>query len=85
MNKHSGENPPSIVAIAAANDNFTTLVAAVKAAELVATLNSEGPFPVFAPVKTAFDKLPEGTVASLLKPENKSMLTSILTYHEFLF
>jgi uncharacterized surface protein with fasciclin (FAS1) repeats len=71
----------TIVTIAASNDNFTTLVAAVKAAGLVETLNSEGPFTVFAPVNDAFSKLPEGTVATLLKPENKEMLTSILTYH----
>lgn len=72
---------PTIVGVAAGNDNFTTLVAAVKAADLVATLNSDGPFTVFAPVNAAFDKLPEGTVASLLKPENKATLTAILTYH----
>jgi uncharacterized surface protein with fasciclin (FAS1) repeats len=71
----------TIVAIASGNENFTTLVAAVKAAELVETLNSKGPFTVFAPVNDAFAKLPEGTVASLLKPENKETLTSILTYH----
>lgn len=61
--------------------DHTTLVAAVKAANLVATLKSEGPFTVFAPTNAAFDKLPEGTVASLLKPENKEKLTAILTYH----
>jgi uncharacterized surface protein with fasciclin (FAS1) repeats len=71
----------TIVAIAAGNENFTTLVAAVKAAELIETLNSKGPFTVFAPVNDAFAKLPEGTVASLLKPENKETLSSILTYH----
>lgn len=74
-------NPPTIVGVAAGNDNFTTLVAAVKAAELVSTLNSDGPFTVFAPVNTAFEKLPEGTVATLLKPENKATLTAVLTYH----
>lgn len=74
-------DPPSIVSIASGNDNFSTLVAAVKAADLVATLNLEGPFTVFAPVNTAFDKLPEGTVATLLKPENKATLTAVLTYH----
>lgn len=72
---------PTIVGVAAGNENFTTLVAAVKAADLVATLNSEGPFTVFAPVNDAFDKLPEGTVATLLKPENKATLTAVLTYH----
>lgn len=72
---------PTIVGVAASNDNFSTLVAAVKAAGLVETLNSEGPFTVFAPVNDAFSKLPEGTVETLLKPENKDLLTSILTYH----
>lgn len=59
----------------------TTLVAAVKAAGLVETLQSKGPFTVFAPVNDAFENLPEGTVETLLKPENKKMLTGILTYH----
>lgn len=59
----------------------TTLVAAVKAAGLVATLESAGPFTVFAPTNEAFDKLPKGTVETLLKPENKATLTKILTYH----
>lgn len=81
INNSTEENQPSIVGVAASNADFSTLVAAVKAADLVATLNMEGPFTVFAPVNTAFDKLPEGTVATLLKPENKEMLTSILTYH----
>lgn len=71
----------TIVGVAAGNENFSTLVAAVKAADLVGTLNSAGPFTVFAPTNDAFNKLPEGTVASLLKPENKEKLTSILTYH----
>jgi uncharacterized surface protein with fasciclin (FAS1) repeats len=61
--------------------DHTTLVAAVKAAGLVDTLKSKGPFTVFAPVNSAFDKLPAGTVDNLLKPENKGMLTNILTYH----
>ena len=61
--------------------DHTTLVAAVKAAGLVETLKGKGPFTVFAPVNSAFDKLPAGTVETLLKPENKGMLTSILTYH----
>ena len=72
---------PTIVGVAVSNENFSTLVAAVKAAGLVDTLNGDGPFTVFAPVNTAFDKLPEGTVAGLLKPESKKTLTSILTYH----
>jgi uncharacterized surface protein with fasciclin (FAS1) repeats len=61
--------------------DHTTLVAAVKAADLVATLKSKGPFTVFAPTNAAFDKLPTGTVESLVKPENKATLTKILTYH----
>jgi uncharacterized surface protein with fasciclin (FAS1) repeats len=61
--------------------NVTTVVAAVKAAGLVPTLKSAGPFTVFAPDNAAFDKLPAGTVATLLKPENKATLTKILTYH----
>ena len=72
---------PNIVGVAASNENFTTLVAAVKAAGLVETLSSAGPFTVFAPTNAAFAKLPEGTVATLLQPENKVTLTSILTYH----
>ncbi len=61
--------------------DHTTLVAAVKAADLVATLKGAGPFTVFAPTNEAFAKLPAGTVDSLLKPENKATLTKILTYH----
>src|SRR3954452_24712200 len=60
---------------------FKTLVAAVKAADLVDTLKSDGPFTVLAPTDEAFDKLPEGTVESLLKPENKDKLVAILKYH----
>ncbi|MFD0798285.1 fasciclin domain-containing protein [Maribacter chungangensis] len=71
----------TIVGVAAANENFTTLVTAVKAADLVETLNSAGPFTVFAPVNDAFAALPEGTVAGLLKPESKGALTGVLTYH----
>lgn len=80
-NDKKANDDKTIVSVAASNDNFSTLVAAVKAADLVNTLNSEGPFTVFAPVNDAFSKLPEGTVATLLKPENKKLLTSILTYH----
>jgi uncharacterized surface protein with fasciclin (FAS1) repeats len=69
------------VAVAAGNDSFETLVAAVKAAGLVETLQGEGPFTVFAPTDEAFAKLPAGTVEDLLKPENKEKLVSILTYH----
>lgn len=61
--------------------DHTTLVAAIKAAGLVETLKGAGPFTVFAPVNAAFDKLPKGTVDTLLKPESKKMLTGILTYH----
>src|SRR5437762_3671930 len=61
--------------------DHTTLVAAVKAAGLVETLKSKGPFTVFAPTNAAFDKLPAGTVDTLLKPENKEMLSKVLTYH----
>lgn len=71
----------TIVENASAADNLTTLVAAVKAAGLVDTLSSKGPFTVFAPDDAAFGKLPEGTVATLVKPENKATLSKILTYH----
>ncbi|GAA5505533.1 fasciclin domain-containing protein [Novipirellula caenicola] len=71
----------TIVEIAAGNEDFSTLVAAVKAAGLAETLSSKGPFTVFAPTNEAFDKLPKGTVESLLKPENKDKLVSILKYH----
>ena len=71
----------NIVENAVNSKDHTTLVAAVKAADLVATLQSEGPFTVFAPTNAAFDALPDGTVATLLKPENKKMLQGILTYH----
>jgi uncharacterized surface protein with fasciclin (FAS1) repeats len=70
-----------IVDTAAGNEDFKTLVAAVKAADLVETLKGKGPFTVFAPTNAAFDKLPKGTVEDLLKPENKKTLAGILTYH----
>ncbi|WP_345785644.1 fasciclin domain-containing protein [Pelagicoccus sp. SDUM812003] len=70
-----------IVDVAASNEDFSTLVAAVKAAGLVDVLKGEGPFTVFAPTNEAFAALPEGTLESLLKPENKDKLTAILTYH----
>lgn len=70
-----------IVDTAAGIDDFSTLVAAVKAGGLVDTLKGDGPFTVFAPTNEAFAKLPEGTVADLLKPENKDKLVAILTYH----
>lgn len=72
---------PNIVATAMSTGVHNTLVAAVKAAGLVETLSGPGPFTVFAPTDTAFAKLPEGTVATLVKPENKGTLTTILTYH----
>ncbi len=70
-----------VVDIAISSKDHTTLVAAVKAAGLVETLKGAGPFTVFAPTNAAFEKLPKGTVETLLKPENKAKLTSILTYH----
>jgi uncharacterized surface protein with fasciclin (FAS1) repeats len=71
----------TIVANAMNSADHTTLVAAVKAAGLVDTLNSAGPFTVFAPTNAAFEQLPAGTVEMLLKPENKAALTKVLTYH----
>lgn len=70
-----------IVDNAVNSKDHTTLVAAVQAAGLVETLKSAGPFTVFAPVNSAFDKLPKGTVETLLKPENKATLAAVLTYH----
>lgn len=71
----------TVVDIAISSKEHSTLVTAVKAADLVATLQSAGPFTVFAPTNTAFGKLPAGTVESLLKQENKAILSKILTYH----
>lgn len=71
----------TIVDNAVNSADHTTLVAAVKAAGLVEVLSSKGPFTVFAPTNAAFDQLPAGTVDTLLKPENKAMLTKVLTYH----
>lgn len=76
----SGANK-DIVATASGAGQFNTLVAAVQAAGLVETLQGAGPFTVFAPNDAAFAKLPEGTIESLLKPENKEKLVTILTYH----
>lgn len=73
--------PATVVAIAQASPDHSTLVAAVTAAELVETLSGEGPFTVFAPTNAAFEQLPAGTLDNLLKPENKATLTGILTYH----
>lgn len=75
------ETTMSILEIAAGNDDFSTLVAAVKAAGLVEALSAEGPFTVFAPTNEAFALLPAGTLESLLLPENKDKLVEILTYH----
>lgn len=75
------ETQQNIVEIAAGDDTFSTLVAAVTAAGLVDALSGEGPFTVFAPTNDAFAALPEGTVASLLEEENIDQLTAILTYH----
>lgn len=75
------ERKADIVDTAVAAGSFNTLVAAVKAADLVETLKGDGPFTVFAPTDEAFAALPEGTVESLLLPENKDMLVSVLTYH----
>jgi uncharacterized surface protein with fasciclin (FAS1) repeats len=75
------EKPKTIVETAAGIEDFSTLVAAVKAAGLVETLSDKGPYTVFAPTNEAFAKLPEGTVEDLLKPENKKKLVAVLTYH----
>ncbi|SDE18970.1 fasciclin domain-containing protein [Limimaricola pyoseonensis] len=72
---------PDIVQIASTNDDFSTLVTALQAADLVETLQGEGPFTVFAPTNAAFEKLPAGTVETLLMPENQAQLAEILTYH----
>ena len=75
------QTEPTVVGVASRNESFTTLVAALKAANLVTTLDGKGPFTVFAPTNDAFGKLPEGTVASLLESQNLPTLTKILTYH----
>lgn len=77
----AADKPGDIVAVASGAGGFNTLVAAVKAAGLVETLQGTGPFTVFAPTDEAFAKLPKGTVEDLLKPENKEKLVAILTYH----
>ncbi len=83
MNKDKDKMPGDIIDVATGEgmQEVTTLVAAVKAAGLVETLKGKGPFTVFAPTNAAFDKLPKGTVETLLKPENKEKLKSILLYH----
>lgn len=79
MNANAQEN--DVVDIAISSEDHTTLVTAVKAADLVGTLKGEGPFTVFAPTNKAFDALPKGTLEGLLKPEAKKDLAGILTYH----
>lgn len=79
--EEEGAGAGTIVEVASGTDGFTTLVAAVQAAGLVDTLNSAGPFTVFAPTDEAFAALPPGLVDALLLPENKEVLTKILTYH----
>ncbi|MGL2967205.1 fasciclin domain-containing protein [Flavobacterium sp. XGLA_31] len=74
---------PNIVQTAIGSKDHTTLVTAVKAADLVDALSNAGPFTVFAPTNAAFDKLPKGTVEDLLKPENKEKLANILGYHTY--
>lgn len=81
MTEEVMEAPQTVVDIAVGSPDHTTLVAAVSAAGLVETLNGPGPFTIFAPTNDAFAALPEGTVESLLLPENKDQLTGILTYH----
>ena len=78
---HHGEKAMTVVETAVASPQHETLVAAVKAADLAATLSGEGPFTVFAPTDAAFAALPAGTVETLLKPENKQQLQAVLTYH----
>lgn len=79
--QESAQEAGNIVEAAAASSDHSTLVAAVKAAGLVDTLAGPGPFTVFAPTNEAFAKLPEGTVTTLLEPENRATLTKVLTYH----
>ena len=78
---HAEPKSQDIVAVASKNGSFKTLVAALKAAGLVETLQGTGPFTVFAPTDEAFGKLPHGTVEDLHKPENKAKLVAVLTYH----
>jgi len=77
------ESAKDVVKVAAGSKDHTTLVAAVKQAELVDALSNAGPFTVFAPTNEAFDKLPRGTVDDLMKPENKAKLQDILQYHVY--
>jgi uncharacterized surface protein with fasciclin (FAS1) repeats len=77
----TAESAGTIVDVASENPDFSTLVAAVGAADLAETLSAEGPYTVFAPTNEAFEALPEGLLDTLLEPENKEVLTQILTYH----
>lgn len=79
--KSAAKSQPNIVETAQSTGVHTTLVAAVQAADLAGTLSNPGPFTVFAPTDTAFAKLPDGTVSTLLRPENKGQLTNVLVYH----
>ena len=82
LNKDASLNPEAdIVDLAVQTEFLSTLVAAVKAGDLVGVLKGDGPFTVFAPTNEAFAKLPAGTVENLLKPENKAQLVAVLTYH----
>jgi len=78
------ESQKDVVKVAAGSKDHTTLVSAIKQAQLVDALSNAGPFTVFAPTNDAFDKLPKGTVEDLMKPENKEKLQDILQYHVFL-
>jgi uncharacterized surface protein with fasciclin (FAS1) repeats len=80
-NSATDEEPAQTIVDVAVGGGFTTLVAAVQAADLVSVLDGDGPFTVFAPTDAAFAKLPAGTLDNLLLPENKDQLTAILTYH----
>jgi uncharacterized surface protein with fasciclin (FAS1) repeats len=75
------EGASTVVALAQSSDQFNTLVAAIQAADLAEVLQAEGPYTVFAPTDAAFAKLPDGTIDTLLKPENKDQLAAILKYH----
>ncbi|MDG1572913.1 fasciclin domain-containing protein [Robiginitalea sp. M366] len=81
MAQEAWNSDPTLVGVASNNEQFSTLVAAIGAADLAGTLNSPGPFTVFAPTNEAFEKLPPATLENLLQPENRSKLIQILTYH----
>lgn len=81
MMKKDKKMSKTIVDVAMMSSDHTTLVTALKAADWVTPLKAKGPYTVFAPTNAAFDELPSGTINTLLKPENKSMLSSVLTYH----